>query len=151
MRRLSVWRRRSVDRGDGGKGRKKTGDLQLSRLHAHMRDNEKGEIYCASVDDAQEVASEAEGVIRRTSKPHAQSRPGTGSLFTVGRWRSREILWRTHEQRGQRGFQRKSMPAVDQSVEAPQQSDKYSLTWDRMGRLIDRYIPQARIACFFPH
>lgn len=29
-------------------------------------------------------------------------------------------------------------------------SDKYSLTWDRMGRLIDRYIPQARICHPYP-
>lgn len=29
-------------------------------------------------------------------------------------------------------------------------SDKYSLTWDRMGRLIDRYILQARICHPYP-
>ena len=80
----------------------------------------KGEIHSAATDDAQEVASEAEGGVRRTSAPHAQFRPGTGSLFTISCGRSREILWRAHEQRSYRGFQREGVPTVVQGVETPQ-------------------------------
>ena len=38
----------------GRKGAKKTEDLQLPWFHAHLRDNEEGEVHGASTNDAQE-------------------------------------------------------------------------------------------------
>ena len=59
--------------------RREAGDLQLSRLHAHLREEEEQRtVHGAAADDAQAAAGEAERGESRTPATHARPHPRSG-------------------------------------------------------------------------
>ena len=64
---------------------REAGDIQLSRLHAHLREEEEQRtVHGAAADDAQAIAGEAERGESRTPTTHARPHPGSGHVAALG-------------------------------------------------------------------
>jgi len=78
-----------------------TGNVQLPRLHAHLRDQEEQwDVYGASADDAQKVAGEAERGQSRASAALARPDPCRGAMASIGCSRTSSLLRGSDEQPG---------------------------------------------------
>src|SRR5882724_669692 len=77
---------RSVcDRPTAVAWRRETGDVQLSWLHAHLREEEEPwTVYGVAADDAQKVADEVERGESRTSATHARTHPRSRQVVASG-------------------------------------------------------------------
>src|SRR5439155_919331 len=78
--------------------RRETGDVQLPRLHAHLREEEEWKVHGGAADDAQAAASEAERGQNRTAATHAPFPPGSGAMAALGGQWALPLLWSAHEQ-----------------------------------------------------
>ena len=72
---------RFADAEPASAGRREAGDLQLSGLHAQLREDPEGAVHGAAADDAQAVASEAASGEDRTPAAPAPTRPGAGAYL----------------------------------------------------------------------
>src|ERR1700758_5450543 len=76
-------------------------DVQLSRLHAHLREEEKQRnVHGAAADDAQAAAGEAERGEGRASAAHARTHPRTGPMVASGGAWTPPVLRSAHELSG---------------------------------------------------
>jgi hypothetical protein len=75
----------------------KAGDFQILGFYAYLWQEPAGEVQGTSQDDAQKMASKAEGSICRISAAHARSGARTGCLSTIGHHGTGQILRRAHE------------------------------------------------------
>src|SRR4029077_632226 len=85
--------------------RRETGDVQLSRLHAHLREEEKQlAVHVPAADDTQAVADEAEGGESRASATNARTHPQARQVAAGGcRW-TLSLLRSAHEATGAGSF-----------------------------------------------
>ena len=78
--------------------RRETGDVQLSWLYAHLREEEEQwTVYGVAADDPQKVAGEAERGESRTSATDARTHPGTGQVVASGGAWTHPLLRSAHE------------------------------------------------------
>jgi hypothetical protein len=81
--------------------RRETGDVQLSRLHARLREEEEQwTVYGVAADDPQTVAGEAERGESRASATDARTHPRSGQMAASGGAWSHPILRSAHEPTG---------------------------------------------------
>src|SRR5260370_5226163 len=73
--------------------RRKTGDVQLPRLHAYLREKaEQWTVYGAAANDSQKVAGQAERGESRASATHAPTHPRSGPMAASGRAWTHPVL-----------------------------------------------------------
>src|SRR6266436_6312731 len=97
---------RSVcDRPTAVAWRRETGDVQLPRLYAHLREEgEQRTVYGVAANDTQETADEAERGESRTSASYARTHPRTGQVVASGGAWTHPVLRSAHEQLGAGSF-----------------------------------------------
>src|SRR6266478_4430478 len=85
--------------------RRETGDVQLPRLYAHLREEgEQRTVYGVAANDTQETADEAERGESRTSASYARTHPRTGQVVASGGAWTHPVLRSAHEQLGAGSF-----------------------------------------------
>src|SRR6266478_2717474 len=85
--------------------RRETGNVQLSWLYAHLREEEEQwTVYGAAANDTQETADEAERGESRTSASYARTHPRTGQVVASGGAWTHPVLRSAHEQLGAGSF-----------------------------------------------
>src|SRR5467141_1146944 len=85
--------------------RRETGDVQLPRLYAYLREEEEQwTVYGAAADDSQKVADEAECGESRASATNARTHPRTRQVAASGGAWTRSLLRGAHEPIGVGGF-----------------------------------------------
>ena len=127
--------------------RRKAGDVQLPRLHAHLREDAEGKVHGAAADDAQAVAGEAEGGQRRASAAHARPHPRAGTYL-------RSVV------AGHIRYYGVPMNGGSVSVFRPAWAGsgtarsgaavRRNASWKRMKRYVTRWLPPARICHPYP-
>src|SRR5882762_3544149 len=81
--------------------RREAGNIQLSRLHAHLREEEEQwTVHGVAANDTQKVAGEAESGESRASATDARTHPRTGQVDASGGAWAHPILRRAHEHTG---------------------------------------------------
>src|SRR6266404_2005832 len=93
---------RSVcDRPTAVAWRRETGDVQLPRLYAHLREEgEQRTVYGVAANDTQETADEAERGESRTSASYARTHPRSGQVVASGGAWTHPILRSAYEPTG---------------------------------------------------
>src|SRR5439155_15526007 len=81
--------------------RREARDIQLSRLHAYLREEEEQRnVHGAAANDPQKTAGEAERGESRASAAHARTHPRTGQVVASGRAWTHPVLRGAHEHTG---------------------------------------------------
>ena len=79
----------------------KAGDVQLPRLHAHLREEEEQwTVHRAAAHDSQAAAGKVAGGQSRTAATHASPYPRARRVAAQRRRRAHSLLRRAHERRG---------------------------------------------------
>src|SRR5467141_2810708 len=85
--------------------RRETGNVQLSWLYAHLREEgEQRTVYGVAADDTQETADEAERGESRASASYARTHPRPGQVVASGGAWTYPVLRSAHEQLGAGSF-----------------------------------------------
>ena len=128
---------------------REAGDVQLPRLHAHLREEEEQRtVHGASADDSQTAAGEAERGESRTQATHARPRPGSRQVVARGGRRAHPLLRCAHEQPRAALFRFQVGRLWHRALSRRSQNGR--VAWDRMRRLIDRWLPPARVCHPYP-
>src|SRR5204863_6511092 len=113
-----VWsvRRRASARA----GRGEAPDLQLSRLHAQLREDAERSLHGVAADDAHEVAGQAQGAEDGAAAAPARPGPGTRHVSLPGRTRAPPLLRGAAERPGAACLPAGSGKAVVAALAPPQ-------------------------------
>ena len=141
---------RSVcDRQPAEAWRRETGDVQLPGLYAYLREEEEQwKVYGAAADDTQKVAGEAERGESRTSATHARTHPRSRQVAASGGAWTHPLLRSAHEQPGAGLFRFQVGRLWHRALS--RRSQKGRVLWDRMRRLITRWLPLPSVCHPYP-
>src|SRR6202011_3640822 len=97
--------RSACDRPTAVAWRREAGDVQLSRLYAHLREEEEQwTVHGVAADDTQEAAGEAERGESRASATHARTHPRARQVAAGGCGWTHSLLRSAHEPTGAGAF-----------------------------------------------
>ena len=122
---------------------RQAGDLQLPGLHLHLRQDPHGQIPAQTEDPAGPHAGEAQDDQRGDVAAHAPANPRAGEMAGAGRPRLLQLP-RSADQRPCTG----RVPAPRHrplAAHAAARSQKDRITWARMTKLVDDWLPKPNI------
>ena len=123
-------------------------DVQLPRLHAHLREEEERTVHGAAADDAEQVAGEAEGGQNRASATLARPDSCGGPVAALGGQRALPVLRRAHEHPSPVGVRSQIGRLWHRALS--RRSHKGRITWERMYRLMNHWLPPVRVCHPYP-
>ena len=129
-------------------GRRETGDVRLSRLHAYLREDAGRAFLGAAYHGLEADAGQAGGGQGPAAAAPASACPGAGAVAGQRGARALRLLRRARQPQGGGGVPHPGDAAL--AAELRRRSQRSRLDWKRMNRLATRWLPPARVDASLP-